>query len=330
MKKILMVILMTSIVSPTFAFANDNSERKGENSSRKSVQMVLKNEKKDIKNEYKAFKKEVRKDYKEEKKEVKKEKAKKINYFFCVTATGWNVVPVEAYKENNSSNHLGEDCVKLPGNIAKRLQAIMGTATSTATTTIDTTAPVISLLSTSGIGSTSATISWTTNEAANGNVYFSTSTPVNTITASTLANAAYSTGHSFSLTSLSPSTTYYYVVKSADVSNNVATSSQFSFTTPAIADIVAPIISGITTSGIASTTATVSWNTNELATSKVYFGLNTSTSSLPFMYNPTLSLAHSFTLTGLIASSTYNFYTESADAANNIATSTLSSFLTTL
>ena len=122
-----MVILMASIVSPAFAFAdNDKSERNGENrnNSQKSAQMEQKIEKKKVKNEHKSFKKERNtEDKKDERKEVRKEKAKKINYFFCVTATGWNVVPAEAYKENNSNNYLGEDCVKLPSSIAKRLQA---------------------------------------------------------------------------------------------------------------------------------------------------------------------------------------------------------------
>lgn len=203
MKKILTVILCALIVSPLFAFADNKSERKGDNNSHKFVQMIQKNEKK------------------EEKREVKKEKTKKINYFFCVTASGWNVVPVEVYREMNSANFLGQDCVKLPGNIAKRLQAIMGsTGTTTATTTIDVVAPVISNIVTSGVASTTATVSWNTNELATGKLSYGTSTPLTLYMSTTTLSSA----HSFNLTGLTASTTYQLMVESKDAANNTATS----------------------------------------------------------------------------------------------------------
>lgn len=316
-----MVILMASIVSPSFALANENSERKGENGSRKSAQMSQKIEKKEIKNEYKSLKKEEKREDREEKKEVKKIKAKKMNYFFCVTATGWNVVPMEAYKDNNSANFLGQDCVKLPGNIAKRLQAIGATSTSTATTTVDTTAPIITLATASVITPTSATISWTTNEVANGNIYVGTSTPMNLASSTTLGSATLSTLHSFNLTGLIANTTYYYVVKSADAVGNTATSLQFSFVTPAIADTVAPVISSTVSSTVASTTASVSWNTNEFTTGKLWYG--TSTPATLFGAT-TASSTHSFSLTGLTASTTYKLHFEAKDLAGNTATTTAS------
>lgn len=314
MKKLLMVILCASIITPTFAFANENSERKSENGARHAAPQAQAAhfEKKD-----KKEKKEIKKERKEEREEVKKEKAKKINYFFCVTATDWKVVAVEAYKENNSNNYLGEDCVKLPGNIAKRLQAIMGTAT----TTVDTIAPIITLATASAVAPTSATISWTTNEFANGNIYVSTSTPVNLASSTTLGSTTLSLIHSFSISGLSPSTTYYYVVKSADASNNVSTSTQMSFVTPATPDVTAPVISTVVPFTVASTTATVSWTTNESSTGKLWYG--TSTPSTLFA-TTTSGLTHSFSLTGLTASTTYQLLFEAKDLANNTATSSAS------
>lgn len=100
------------------------------------------------------------------------------------------------------------------------------------TTTPDTIAPVISNLSASNVSSTTATIAWTTNEPATSAVWYSTSTPVTigsptpSVSSSTLVS-----NHSLSLTSLTASTTYYYVAQSADTSGNTATSSQQSFTT---------------------------------------------------------------------------------------------------
>ncbi len=94
----------------------------------------------------------------------------------------------------------------------------------------DVTAPVISGISAT-VGSTTAGINWTTNENANSKIYFGTVTPLVLGSASTLANASLVTAHTLSLSSLSASTTYYYVVESTDGSSNVSTSSQQSFTT---------------------------------------------------------------------------------------------------
>ncbi|MEK7148734.1 MAG: fibronectin type III domain-containing protein [Patescibacteria group bacterium] len=325
MKKLLMIILLASIITPSLAFADNKSERKWENDSHKYAQTVHKYEKKEKKEEHKEERKEWKEERKKEKREHKEEKkenkAKKINYFFCVTATGWNVVPVDAYKHNNSSNYLGEDCVKLPGNIAKRLRNILGTGT----TTPDIIAPVISGISASFVAPTSAKISWTTNEPANGNVYFSTSTPVNLSTATTVGTSTLSTVRSLNITGLTASTTYYYVVKSADIAGNVSTSTQQSFVTPAVADTIAPTISSIVISPVASTTATVSWNTNEFATGKLWYGTSTPTT---LFASTTTGFTHVFNLFGLVASTTYNLLFEAKDAASNTATSS-ASFVTT-
>lgn len=307
---------MASIVSPTFAFAdNDKSEHNRENNSRKASQMAQKTEKKEIMKE----KKEEKREHKEERKEVKKVKAKKINYFFCVTATGWKVVPVEALKDNNSANYLGEDCVKLPSNIAKRLQKIMGG--TTATTTPDIIAPVITLTTATGVTPISATISWTTNELANGHIYVSTTTPTNLATATTLGTTTLSTLHSFNLAGLTASTTYYYVVKSADSVGNTATSSQMSFVTPATPDVTSPVISTVVPFTVASTTATVSWTTNESATGKLWYGTSTPST---FFASTTTGMTHLFNLIGLTASTTYQLLFEAKDLASNTATSSAS------
>lgn len=332
-KKLLAMILLVAFVSPSFASADNKSEGNGHNDVRKSAEDIKKQEKGNNKEENKKAhekKSEIKSLNKDDHDDDKNKKAtttppiqivKKINYFLCKTDSGWNVVTLEGERNKNSSNTMGKFCMKLPYGFAKRFN------NTPATTTPDVIAPVLSGIISSGVTSSNATISWTTNESANGNVYFSTSTPLNTATASTLGNLAYSISHSFNLTGLTSSTTYYYVVKSADVSNNTATSSQYSFTTPAVLDTTTPVISGISVSGIASTTATVAWNTNELATGKLFYG--TSTPLTTFVYNPTLSLAHTFNLTGLTASTTYQLSFESKDSANNTGTTT-SSFVTTI
>ncbi len=116
---------------------------------------------------------------------------------------------------------------KLPPGIAKKL----GVGTSTGSSTPDTTAPAISNVSATSTASTSAIISWTTNENATGIAWYSTSTPVVTATASKTENLTLKKNHSLTLSSLAATTTYYYVVSSKDSSGNTATSSQYSITT---------------------------------------------------------------------------------------------------
>lgn len=98
----------------------------------------------------------------------------------------------------------------------------------------DTTAPVISATSASNVGSTTATVSWTTNENATGKVYYGTTTPVALGSALTVGNNALVTSHSFGLTGLATSTTYYYVLESRDAAHNTATTSSQSFATAAL------------------------------------------------------------------------------------------------
>ncbi|MBX4189081.1 peptidoglycan-binding protein [Candidatus Parcubacteria bacterium] len=108
-------------------------------------------------------------------------------------------------------------------------------------------------------------------------------------------------------------------------------------TTPPVAtttpDTTAPVISAVSTSGVSSTSAMVLWVTNEAATSKIYFGTTTpfdmASSTNSTMTNSSLTTSHSFTLSNLTASTTYSFVLESKDAANNTATTSTQSFVTT-
>ena len=103
--------------------------------------------------------------------------------------------------------------------------------TPPATTTPDLTSPIISNLAVTSTASTTAYISWLTNEPASGTVWYSTTTPVNTSSAITFTNGVFSTYHLFGLEGLAASTTYYYLVGSSDAAGNAATSSQQSFVT---------------------------------------------------------------------------------------------------
>ena len=120
-------------------------------------------------------------------------------------------------------------CQTLPPGIEGILNGTSTAPTSTATSSVS--------LSVSDVGysvsTDTATVSWTTNEAATGEVYYGIATPLDLSATSTanVSTSTLSTGHSLGITGLNASTTYYFVVKSADASGNVATSSEDSFTT---------------------------------------------------------------------------------------------------
>ena len=106
------------------------------------------------------------------------------------------------------------------------------TPTPTPTPTPDTTAPVISAITTNVTG-INAVVSWTTNEPATSNVFYSTGTPVDTnaILTPKVTDGALTTSHSLSIPSLTSSTLYHFVIKSLDASNNVVLSSESTFAT---------------------------------------------------------------------------------------------------
>ncbi len=95
------------------------------------------------------------------------------------------------------------------------------------TSTPDTTPPVISNVSSGSISDTSATITWTTNEAADSLVDYGTTTSYG----SSESSGSLVTSHSIQLTGLSANTLYHYQVTSEDASANSASSGDFTFTT---------------------------------------------------------------------------------------------------
>lgn len=205
-------------------------------------------------------------------------------------------------------------------------QSISGDMTFT-TGAADTTGPSISAISVTGIGQTGATVIWTTNEGATTQVEYGTTAAYGS---TTTLNSSLVTSHSQVLAGLTAGTVYHYRVLSKDGAGNLSVSGDLTFTTSAVVDATAPTISGISLSGIGSTSATVFWNTNEAATSKVYFSTSNpfDLSSAANQSNSSLSTSHSIGLSGLSASTTYYYVIQSADAANNTATTSIANFTT--
>ncbi len=83
------------------------------------------------------------------------------------------------------------------------------------------------------VSSSTATISWATNGAATGKVFYGTANPLDIASSSTLfVNApTLATSQIVQLTGLDATTTYFFVVQATDASANTTTTAQASFTT---------------------------------------------------------------------------------------------------
>lgn len=104
-----------------------------------------------------------------------------------------------------------------------------GNFTSTTATPLDSDAPVISALAAS-VATSSATITWTTNEQASSRILYGIASSLGTYIDESDTSPRV-TSHSVSLGTLASCTTYYYRVISRDSTLNAATSSSSTFTT---------------------------------------------------------------------------------------------------
>ena len=137
------------------------------------------------------------------------------------------------------------------------------------------------------------------------------------------SSAALVTSHSITLTGLTASSTYDFQVESVDAEGNTATSSNQTFATLRNSP---PVITSISSGIPSDTSATVTWTTDEPATSQVNYGTTTGYGSASS--SAALVTSHSITLTGLTAETTYHFQIQSTDSLANTATSSDQTFIT--
>jgi len=93
-------------------------------------------------------------------------------------------------------------------------------------------------------------------------------------------------------------------------------------------DSTPPTISDISPSALTSTSITISWTTDEPATSRIYYGLDEDYGSEK--ENFTLKTSHSLTLSNLTPNTGYHYQIESVDAVGNTGYSEDNTFLTPL
>lgn len=299
----LLSIISLLTLSPAFAFADKGGKDKKENKKQDRQEKVEKRESND--------------DDDDDEKENRKENKCWVAYGHLISF-GW--------LKKNKPLEIDGNCY-LPFGIAKKFR---GTSTTTPT---DSVAPVISSIVVN-TDITKATITWATDEKSNSTIFWSTISPVNTTSSSTqtLSQNNKVKNHKMVLNGLSASTTYFAIVKSKDSSGNVATSSEFSFTTKApviIGDTVPPTIFSVV-AVVSISTSNIGWQTNEPATSKVYYSTTSpiSTTSASFVESNALSTVHLLKIQNLATSTTYYAIVESKDAALNTRLSDQFSFTT--
>lgn len=196
----------------------------------------------------------------------------------------------------------------------------------------DTTAPVISSVAASGVTTSGATVTWTTNESATHQVEYGTTASYGQQTAE---NATLMASHSQTLSGLSAGTLYHYRVKSKDAAGNIATSLDQTFTTTVTAapDTQAPnAIANLAASGIQQTSATLSWSapadlpgggaaaSYDLRYSQTPITPANFTSAVQAAGEPTPvtpGTSQTYILAGLAPSTTYHAVIVSKDAAGN-------------
>lgn len=297
-------LLAMLILAPSVSFAKGNENKSKGNQNKVTLKVSMNNDGED---------EDEDEDDKEEKRS--ENKANKNGKKACLRAFGHLIS--KGYIKNKGEVEFVAGCF-LPFGIKKKFS---GSASST-----DTVAPSITNVRVSP-NSTSARVTWDTNERADSAVFWSTAPNFSLTATSTQSQTTneLTREHSLLLENLSASTTYYLIVRSRDAASNAATSSMTSFTTHSLpADATAPVISSIAYLP-ATTTIVMSWRTDENATSKIYFSTSTplhlNASSTQSVFSGALTQNHLLTATGLTASTTYYFAVESADPSGNKTTS---------
>jgi hypothetical protein len=176
-----------------------------------------------------------------------------------------------------------------------------GTATSP--NAAFTTTPYVGYVAFWGVNNSGVTISWSTDVPATSYLAYGTTTALGTVTP---VQTQLSNGHGVVLTGLNPGTTYYFRALSATASGSIGGSTIYTFTTTGQPASPAPVITSVLASSITTTSATITWTTDQAASSQVNYGTTTSYgSSSPL--NSSLITSHSVTLTGLTPGTTYNY-----------------------
>jgi hypothetical protein len=187
----------------------------------------------------------------------------------------------------------------------------------------DTTPPSITNIVNWSITNSSVIINSTASEAANMTVKYGTTINLGT----TAINTTSAINLSVTITGLTASTLYYYNVTRCDSSNNCNTSGPNNFTTTAN-DLTPPNITNVINWSITNSSVIINSTASELSNTTVCYGNTTALGSC--VYNTSILINSSVTITGLTSNMTYYYNVTRVDVYGNANTSGPRNFTTNI
>ncbi|WP_051942799.1 fibronectin type III domain-containing protein [Streptacidiphilus rugosus] len=169
------------------------------------------------------------------------------------------------------------------------------------TATAPPAAPVVSAVTVTASTSTSLTVGWTTDIAADSQIDYGTTSSYGS---STTLDPTLATQHSQTITGLTAATAYHFRVRST--ANGQTTVSADNIGTTATAPPAAPVVSAVSVTASTPTSLTVGWTTDIPASSQIDYGTTVGYGSSTTL-DPTLATQHSQTISGLTAATAYHF-----------------------
>jgi glucose/arabinose dehydrogenase/PKD repeat protein len=181
---------------------------------------------------------------------------------------------------------------------------------ATDTIVYDATAPTISAVGSSNVTSSSATIRWTTNEAATSQVEYGTTTSYGS---STSLDSALLTAHTVVLSGLATQTTYNYRARSRDAAGNERIGANSTFKTLGVDTTPPTVPANVVATAVSSTQIDLSWSpsTDNVGVTGYAVLRNGAPVGSP--------AAAAFSDSGLAPATSYTYTVSARDAAGNVS-----------
>ncbi|HSX42623.1 MAG TPA: lectin-like protein [Candidatus Saccharimonadales bacterium] len=202
---------------------------------------------------------------------------------------------------------------------------------STQTVVIDTVVPTTPGTPSTTTPTNNNTPTWTWTASTDSGTGLASGTPY---TVQWSQDATFATGVSSATAGIASYTpaaaladgTWYFRIMASDAAGN---NSAFSASGSVVIDATAPVISGVTSISVDATGQTITWTTNELASSRIGYGPTNGYGSNSVLADTSPRvLGHSLTLSGLVACALYHYQVTSSDAVGNSRSSSDASFIT--
>jgi hypothetical protein len=260
-------------------------------------------------------------------------------YYYTVTSADINTNSVTS-EENSFETLMNPEQQHLP---LSAITAVVGSVTYDLTS-----AESVAAFKPAVLTDTSSVIEFTTDQIAMCDIQYKKDGQDYNPSDFIIEETGYNINHSMHIMNLILNTKYFYKIECVDNlpegQAGLINSEEFSFTTlekqygqteaEGLGDAVAPTISGVSTSVTSGESVTITWDTDEIASSYIQHGIVSGTytdmAGDPLInFDKTLyDTTHTVIVNGLIPGIKYYFTAISHDQAGNIATSAESTFTT--